>query len=102
MSGDQGHAPGTARATDGPRTDAPRSNTPGSDTPRSDAPSEARRVAAIIAQTSTELSGGAEATITAVIVERFAASGMHISTLEAGRIAHDIARAPKHRSGSDD
>jgi hypothetical protein len=64
--------------------------------------SEAQRIAAVIAETSAELSGGSETKIATVIIERFAANGLQLSRVEAGRIAHDIASAPKHRDEDGD
>ena len=63
---------------------------------------EAQKVADIIARTSTELSGRAESMISATLIARFAESGLDISSVEAARVAHDIARAPKLRDTLDD
>ncbi|RZU67033.1 hypothetical protein EV379_3408 [Microterricola gilva] len=63
---------------------------------------EAQKVADIIARTSTEFSGRAEAMISATLIARFAESGLDISSVEAARVAHDIALAPKLRDTLDD
>lgn len=63
---------------------------------------EAQKVADIIAHTSTELSGRAESLISATLIARFAESGLDISSVEAARVAHDIALAPKLREALDD
>lgn len=63
---------------------------------------EAQKVAEIIASTSTELGGRAESMISATLIARFAESGLDISSVEAARVAHDIALAPKLRAALDD
>lgn len=63
---------------------------------------EAQKVAEIIAHTSTEFSGRAESMISATLIARFAESGLDISSVEAARVAHDIAFAPKLRETLDD
>jgi len=40
--------------------------------------------------------------ISATLIARFAESGLDISSVEAARVAHDIALAPKLRATLDD
>ncbi len=78
------------------------SSEPNSTTPDLRAPSEAARVAAIIAQTSSDLTGRSESVVQAALVERFNGVALDISADEARRIAHDISTAPRQRDVRDD